>query len=87
MTQAEMQAEIERLTADNAKLAARATSKLTIRVAKSGGVSVYGLSRWPVTLYQEQWDRLLAMKTDVLAFIAEHQGELTLKGEKVAAAA
>lgn len=68
------------LEAQNAALAAKAAAqplnRLTIRVSAKGAVSVYGLGRWPVTLYSSQWKALLNIGPKVLAFLAEHQGEL-----------
>jgi len=49
------------------------------RSAAMGGVSVYGLGRFPVTLYKEQWTKLLAMADDIRAFVREHEGELKAK--------
>ncbi len=51
--------------------------KLTCRIAKSGGVSVYGLGRWPTTLYAKPWKRLADFMPEVLKFIAEHESELS----------
>ena len=76
MTTQEMQAEIERL---RARLAKR--GNLVMKVSDKGGVSVYGLQRFPVTFYQEQWERLLNAADEVKAFIAEHKSELKIKGE------
>jgi hypothetical protein len=56
-----VQAELERLRAENAALKARATKGVTLKVSEKGGVSVYGLGRFPVTLYREQWEKLLDM--------------------------
>ena len=57
-----MQAQLAALQADNAKLeealAAKATAKLSFKVGPSGGISVYGLGRFPVTLYISQWNAL-----------------------------
>jgi hypothetical protein len=50
-----------------------------MRVSEKGGVSVYGLGRFPVTLYKEQWVRLLDMADDLRAFIREHDAELKAK--------
>ena len=52
---------------------------LSCKVSTKGGVSVYGLGRWPTTLYIEQWKRLLAFGQEVLAFAAEHEEELSSK--------
>jgi len=78
----DLHAELERLQRENEELRARAGKGTFLKVAKSGGVSVYGLGRYPVTLYQEQWLRLLTMADDIKQFIQEHAGELKKKGEK-----
>jgi hypothetical protein len=53
---------------------------LTFKVAeKSGGVSVYGLQRFPVTLYRQQWIDLMAVKDELLQFLEQHKGELKIK--------
>ena len=51
------------------------------KVSQKGGISVYGLQRMPVTLYVEQWERLLGFGDEIREFIAEHEGELKRKGE------
>ena len=53
--------------------------KLEFRVSEKGGVSVYGLGRFPVTLYQEQWSRLLDAAEDLRVFIEENKGRLKVK--------
>jgi hypothetical protein len=77
--EAALQAELERLRAENATLKNRATKGVTLKVSEKGGVSVYGLGRFPVTLYKEQWERLLDMADDIRMFIAEHATELKTK--------
>ena len=52
---------------------------MSIKVSEKGGVSVYGLGRFPVTLYKEQWTKLLDMAADLRAFLAEHDAELKTK--------
>jgi hypothetical protein len=74
-----LQAELERLKAENEALKARARKGSAIRVSEKGAVSVYGLGRFPVTLYKEQWEKLLDMAEEIRAFIAEHEGELKTK--------
>jgi hypothetical protein len=74
-----IQAELERLKAENAALKARATRGVSIKVSEKGGVSVYGLGRFPVTLYKEQWTKLLDMADELRAFIREHDAELKVK--------
>jgi len=68
--------ELDRLRAENEALRARARTGGHLRVSEKGGVSVYGLGRFPVTLYKEQWLRLLAMSEEIRAFIREHEAEL-----------
>jgi hypothetical protein len=53
--------------------------KLEFRVSEKGGVSVYGLGRFPVTLYQEQWSRLLDAAEDLRVFIEENKSRLKVK--------
>ena len=57
------------------------TGRLEFRVGEKGGVSVYGLGRFPVTLYYEQWQRLLGAAEDLRNFLEENKGRLKLKGE------
>jgi hypothetical protein len=79
MADEDLQAEMERLRAENEALK-RATKRGTsIRVSEKGAVSVYGLGRFPVTLYKEQWLKLLDMADDIRAFIAGHDSELKTK--------
>ena len=79
MADADLQAELERLRAENEKLKARSPRGLSLKVSAKGAVSVYGLGRFPVTLYKEQWEKLLDMSDDIQAFISEHASELKLK--------
>jgi hypothetical protein len=72
--------ELARLREENAALKA-ATASLPIKVSAKGGVSVYGLGRWPVTLYQSQWESLLASKESILAFIEANKSRLASKGD------
>jgi hypothetical protein len=74
-----LQAEVERLKAENAALKASATRGTSIKVSEKGGVSVYGLGRFPVTLYKEQWAKLLEMADDIRAFIKAHDAQLKTK--------
>jgi len=75
-----LQAEVERLKAENAALKAQATRSVSIKVSEKGGVSVYGLGRFPVTLYKEQWVKLLDMAGEIRAFIRDNEGSLKTKG-------
>ena len=74
-----LRAELERLRAENAALKARTARGVTLKVSEKGAVSVYGLGRFPVTLYKEQWVKLLDLAADIRAFIEEHQAELKAK--------
>ena len=74
-----LKAELERLRAENAALKKGAPRGVSLKVSEKGGVSVYGLGRFPVTLYKEQWARLLAMADEIRAFIREHEAELKTK--------
>jgi len=74
-----LQAEVERLKAENAALKAQTTRGVSIKVSQKGGVSVYGLGRFPVTLYKEQWAKLLDMAADIRVFIKEHDAQLKTK--------
>jgi hypothetical protein len=76
---AAMQARIEELEARNAALVASKNRALTLKVSKQGALSVYGLQRFPVTLYRQQWERLLGMAGDIKAFIEVHTSDLTTK--------
>lgn len=78
-TDEEMKAELERLKAENAALKARGSKGVSMKVSEKGGVSVYGLGRFPVTLYQEQWHKLLDVADDIRAFIKENEGKLKKK--------
>jgi hypothetical protein len=75
-TDDELRAEVERLKAENEALKARRSGATSMKVSEKGGLSVYGLGRFPVTLYQEQWLKLLDMADQIRAFIREHQSEL-----------
>ena len=79
MSEEHPESELARLRAENAALKARTQRVGQLRVSDKGGVSVYGLGRFPVTLYQEQWRRLLDMADEIRAFIREHESELKSK--------
>jgi hypothetical protein len=61
------------------KAEGRRKGALEFRVGEKGGVSVYGLGRFPVTLYYEQWVRLLDMAKDLREFLEENKSKLKLK--------
>ncbi len=76
-------AEIARLKQENENLKKPATrGVISYKVSDKGAVSVYGLGRFPVTLYKEQWEKLLDMADDIRAFIRENEGRLKVKGSE-----
>jgi hypothetical protein len=76
MADEDARTELERLRAENERLRRTASRGMTLKVSEKGGVSVYGLGRFPVTLYKEQWLRLLDMASDIRAFIAQNAAAL-----------
>ena len=78
-TEAELQAELEKHKAENAALKARGGKGVSMKVSEKGGVSVYGLGRFPVTLYLEQWLKLLDLAEDIRSFIRENEPRLKKK--------
>jgi hypothetical protein len=81
MADEDLKAEIERLRAENELLKNRPSRGTSLKVSEKGGVSVYGLGRFPVTLYKEQWAKLLGMAEEIRAFIKAHDAELKAKPE------
>ena len=81
MADDEVMAELERLRAENERLKSRDTRAGSLRVSEKGGVSVYGLGRFPVTLYKEQWTRLLDMADEIRTFIKENDAKLKTKSD------
>jgi hypothetical protein len=79
MSDEDLKAEVERLRAENAALKAKPGKSVSLKVSEKGGVSVYGLGRFPITLYQEQWIKLLDVGDEIRAFIIENAGALKLK--------
>ncbi|MEB2343943.1 MAG: hypothetical protein OZ948_04320 [Deltaproteobacteria bacterium] len=79
MSDEDLKVELERLRAENAALKSRGQRSVSLKVSEKGGVSVYGLGRFPVTLYKEQWARLLDMADDIRAFIRENEPRLKTK--------
>jgi hypothetical protein len=82
MSDEDPKAELERLRAENARLKQRAGRAISLKVSEKGGLSVYGLGRFPVTLYKEQWTKLLDMADDIRAFISENAAQLKTKGDE-----
>jgi hypothetical protein len=77
----DLQAKVQRLEAENEALkkTRKTTGSMSFKVSEKGAVSVYGLGRFPVTLYKEQWDKLLAASEQIKAFMEENHSQLKLK--------
>jgi hypothetical protein len=71
---------VARLEAENQALKGRRAGNLSLKVSEKGGVSVYGLGRFPVTLYKEQWVKLLAFADEIKSFIKDNDQQLKAKG-------
>jgi hypothetical protein len=74
-----LRAELQRLRTENDALKKGAATGIRMKVSEKGALSVYGLGRFPVTLYKEQWIKLLDMSSDIRSFIAEHEEHLKTK--------
>lgn len=79
MSDDNVQEELARLRKENAALKGSRGAGVTFRVSEKGAVSVYGLGRFPVTLYQEQWDKLLNAVDALRAFIEANREHLKKK--------
>lgn len=78
-TEDELRKELEKLKAENEALKNRGAKGVSMKVSEKGAVSIYGMGRFPVTLYQEQWTKLLDMADDIRAFIKENEAKLKKK--------
>jgi hypothetical protein len=79
MSDEELKSELERLRNENAALKKGASTGVRLKVSEKGAVSIYGMGRFPVTLYKEQWLKLLDMAADIRAFIAANEAQLKAK--------
>jgi hypothetical protein len=77
-TEQDLKAEIERLRAENENLK-RPRGQMSLKVSEKGALSVYGLGRFPVTLYREQWEKLLGMTDEIRSFIEQNDHLLKKK--------
>jgi hypothetical protein len=75
----EMQAELERLRAENESLKAKRSRETRLQVSQKGAVSLYGIRRFPVTFYADEWDTILGMADEIRTFILQHGDELKRK--------
>lgn len=79
MSDEDMKAELERLRAENAALKGQRARGVSLKVSEKGGLSVYGMGRFPITLYKEQWTKLLDMADEIRAFIRDNDAALKTK--------
>jgi hypothetical protein len=80
MAEDDVRTELERLKAENERLKKVASRGISLKVSEKGGLSVYGLGRFPVTLYKEQWLKLLDLADDIRVFIRDNADSLKAKG-------
>jgi hypothetical protein len=74
-----MREELERLRAENAALKKTSAKGISMKVSEKGGLSIYGLGRFPITLYKEQWTKLLDMAEDIRTFLKANDAQLKSK--------
>jgi hypothetical protein len=79
MSDEDLKAELERLRGENAALKKGASTSIRMKVSEKGAVSIYGMGRFPVALYKEQWLKLLDLSDDIRTFIAANEGQLKKK--------
>jgi len=79
MSESELKAELERLKAENARLKNKGAAGLSLKVSEKGGLSLYGVGRFPVTLYKEQWRKILGMAGEIEEFIKKNESLLKTK--------
>ena len=79
MSDEDMKAELERLRSENAALKKGASDGIRMKVSEKGAVSVYGMGRFPVTLYKEQWGRLLDHAEEIKTFLKDNDQQLKAK--------
>jgi hypothetical protein len=77
----DMKVELERLRAENEALKSKKTTTgtLSMKVSEKGALSVYGMGRFPVTLYKEQWLKLLSISEELKKFISDNDSRLKTK--------
>ena len=80
MSDDDLKAELERLRNENAALKKGAATGVGMKVSEKGALSIYGMGRFPVTLYKEQWLKLLSLSDEIRAFIVANEGQLKTKG-------
>jgi hypothetical protein len=79
MADEDLRAELERLRAENEALKTKGPRGLSLRVSEKGGVSLYGIRRFPVTFYADEWEKILGMADEIRRFSQEHAAQLKRK--------
>ena len=79
MSDEDLKAELERLRNENAALKKGAAAGLRMKVSEKGALSIYGMGRFPVTIYKEQWLKLLGMADEIRGFIKANDAQLKAK--------
>jgi len=75
----DVRAELERLRAENEALKRKETRGVRLQVSQKGAISLYGIRRFPITFYADEWERILAMADEIRRFADEHADELKRK--------
>jgi hypothetical protein len=76
----DLKKQVEELKAQLESERAKSEKSLSLKVSQKGGVSLYGIRRFPITFYLEEWERILDMEAEIRAFLAEHASELKKRG-------
>jgi hypothetical protein len=79
MADEDLKAQLAALQAENERLKQKKNTSISMKVSEKGAVSVYGLGRFPVTLYQEQWVKLLSLSDEIKSFIDDNRPQLKVK--------
>jgi hypothetical protein len=79
MSDEDLKAELEKLRAENDQLKNKSVRGLSLKVSEKGALSLYGVGRFPVTLYKEQWMKVLGMKDEIEKFLQANASSLKTK--------
>lgn len=79
MTLEQLQSIVQKLQAENESLKAQQAAKIKLKVSEKGSLSLYGLQKFPVTLYPGQWLSILDMSEQIKTFITENEGKFSTK--------